>query len=159
MRLKDFRVYGAWMVLICAFMIGSRSYAQAGQQAGGPPSGAGGAQAGAEEHPLIDAVHISGITKLSEGDLLKIIPMKAGGKLSRALIQDSGSGITAEYKKKGGDVAISPNITHPSDGHVVVELIVDEKGTGGFHWPSPGGGAGGPGGPGGSAPSGAPPTK
>ena len=31
-----------------------------------------------------------------------------------------------------GDAAVSPNITHPAEGHVQVYLTVDESGKGGF---------------------------
>jgi hypothetical protein len=144
MNLKNYRHLGVWLTSICAFAMTNNVCAQTG----GAPGGA------AEEHPIVDAVHITGVKKLSEADLLKVISLKAGDKLSRASLMKAGNEIAAEYQKKGGDASDYPNITHPSDGHVVVELIVDESGTGGFHWPS-GGGPGGPGGSGG--PGGAPP--
>jgi len=147
------------MVLVGALAFASPSFAQAG----GPPSGGGasGGQAGAEEHPIVDSVKISGVTKFSADALLKTISLKAGDKLSRASLQTAGNEIAAEYQKKGGDAAVSPDITHPSDGHVVVELKVEENGKGGFHWPTGGGGGqGGPGGaPSGTPPSGTPPSK
>lgn len=118
-------------------------------QAGGP--------GGEEEHPLIDTVRIKGATKVPANAILEKLPMKVGGKLSRALIQTSGDEITALYKKAGADVAIEPNIEHPSDGHVAVEMVVDEKGKGGFHWPGPPGGAAG-GAPNGPPPNGLPPN-
>jgi hypothetical protein len=125
-------------------------------QPGGSPQGAPADQGEEANPPVIDSIKITGATKIATKDILAGISMKVGQKISRTLVKNTCNEIAAMYQKKGGDAAVTPDITHPADGHVVVELIVDENGKGGFLWPATGksGGA-----PGGGAPGSAPPDK
>ena len=136
--------------MCCAVAFSNFSIAQGG----GPPQGAPPNEAPEANPPVIDSIHITNARKVSTEDILTGISMKVGAKISRPMVKTACNEIAAMYQKKGSDAAVTPNITHPADGHVVVELIVDENGKGGFLFPGPG--SAGPGGPGG-APNGTPP--
>jgi outer membrane protein assembly factor BamA len=130
---NQFRTMGAWILLICSLAIGSKSYAQAGgPPQGAAPGGTGGAQAEEANPPVIDSIEIKGSTKFKQSEMMKALAMKVGDTISRTKVKDSCNNIAALYQKQGGDAAVSPNITHPSDGHVQVYLTVDESGKGGF---------------------------
>jgi hypothetical protein len=145
-----------WSFAFCAMLCGAMvltvsALAQNGPPSGGPPSGSapggppqGGASGGppqggapgaeAEETnpPVIDSITIKGSTKFTADQMMKVLTMQVGATISRTKVKDSCNNIAALYQKQGGDAAVSPNITHPADGHVVVTLTVDESGKGGF---------------------------
>jgi len=123
--------------LVLTYGIGMANVVALSQEVSPPPAGVPGNAAGGEEEknpPTIDAIHITGASKFSEKYLLSNISMRTHGKISRILVKNSCNEIAAIYQKKGSDAAVTPNITHPADGHVVVELKVDESGKGGFSW-------------------------
>lgn len=117
--------------------------------------------------PVIDSVSYSGNAKISTAELVRDATLKAGMNISKEGMQGELQRVIAIYKKHGLDLAVSPDIQHPADGHVTVTLKIDENGHGGDAGAAPGGGGGGggppPGGgpPSGGAPpaGGAPPTK
>ena len=152
------RIFGLITALFITVAFAGISIAQQGN----PPQGGAADQGEEANPPVIDSIKITGATKIATKDILSGISMKVGQKISRTLVKNTCNEIAAMYQKKGGDAAVTPDITHPADGHVVVELIVDENGKGGFLWPAPGksgGGAPGSAAPGGGPPGGAPPGK
>ena len=136
-----------WTVARSAMLCGAMAVAvsvvaQNAPPSGGPPSGsapggppqAAAPGAGAEEAnpPVIDSIEIKGSTKFTAEQMMKVLTMKVGDTISRTKVKDSCNAIAALYQKQGGDAAVSPNITHPAEGHVQVYLTVDESGKGGF---------------------------
>jgi len=127
-----------WILVFCLMLCGATALAQSAPPTGGPPSGSApgdppqGSQpgAGAEETnpPVIDSIEIKGSTKFTADEMMKVLTMKVGDTISRTKVKDSCNNIAALYQKKGGDGAVSPNITHPAEGHVKVYLTVDESG-------------------------------
>jgi hypothetical protein len=133
----------AFSAMLCGAMsLAVSALAQNGPPSGGPPSGgtpggppqggASGAEAEETNPPVIDSIEIKGSTKFTVDQMMKVLTMKVGDTISRTKVKDSCNNIAALYQKQGGDAAVSPNITHPADGHVVVTLTVDESGKGGF---------------------------
>lgn len=146
----------AFSALLCGAMAAASALAQNGPPSGGPPSGgaaggppqggalggpasgapqqgaAPGAEAEEANPPVIDSIEIKGSTKFTADQMMKVLTMKVGDKISRTKVKDSCNNIAALYQKQGGDAAVSPNITHPAEGHVQVYLTVDESGKGGF---------------------------
>jgi hypothetical protein len=144
--MNHYRILVIGMALFFTVAISGGSFAQPGDSKQGAP-----ADQGEEANPpVIDAINITGAKKIAAKDILAGISMKVGQKISRTLVKTTCNEIAAMYLKKGGDAAVTPDITHPADGHVVVQLIVDESGKGGFLWPAPGSSGGG-------APGGTPP--
>ncbi|HTP38149.1 MAG TPA: POTRA domain-containing protein [Steroidobacteraceae bacterium] len=105
--------------------------------------------------PVIDSVSYSGNSKVSTAELAQGATLKAGMNISKEGMKSELDRVIAIYKKHGLDLAVSPDIQHPADGHVTVTLKIDENGHGGDAGAAPGGGAGAP--PGGAPPGGAPP--
>ena len=116
---------------------------------GASQSASGGAQGGApggppsmanmfsddfveENPPVIDTIEIKGSTKFSQQEMLKVLTLHVGDTTLPKKVKESCNNIAALYQKQGLDVAVSPNITHPSEGHVQVVLTVNENGKGGF---------------------------
>lgn len=111
--------------------------AAAAQSAAPPPT------AGiAGDAPLIDAVHFSGNTKLSGATLAQAIALRAGEPISKEKVKAALDRIVASYRADGYNLSISPDISHPAAGHVIVTFKIDESGTAGDSGPAPG--AGGP---------------
>lgn len=113
---------------------------------GGPPAGASGT-----DSPVIDAITFSGNTEISSAQLASAMKLKAGDRISREAMKTDLRRIVALYRKDGHNLSVSPDISHPSVGHVAITIKIDEKGTGGDAGAAPGGGPGGP------PPGGAPP--
>lgn len=132
-------------------------HAQA-QAPGGALPGMG-APAGAEQEeanpPVIDSFTYAGNKKITTAGLSKDSTMKTGVKITKAMVGGEIERIIALYKKAGYDLAISPDIQHPADGHVTVTFKIDENGKGGNAGPV----AGGAGGPPPSDAGGPPPSK
>jgi hypothetical protein len=105
---------------------------QGGASGGPPQAGAPGAEAEETNSPVIDSIEIKGSTRFTAEQMMRVLTMKVGDKISRTKVKDSCNNIAALYQKQGGDAAVSPNITHPAEGHVQVYLTVDESGKGGF---------------------------
>jgi hypothetical protein len=134
--------------------------AQAQQGPGGPggPGASMGPGAGGQPEanpPVIDSVNYAGNAKLSSAVLAKDSTIKPGAQISKELVGGEIDRIIGLYKKAGNDLAISPDIQHPTAGHVAITFRIDENGKGGNAGPAPGAPA--PGGPGGAPPAGGPP--
>jgi outer membrane protein assembly factor BamA len=99
------------------------------------PAGGTGAPAGAAQEeanpPVIDSFKYEGNTKISTAALLKDSGMKVGVKITKALVGGEIQRVAALYKQAGHEVAISPDIQHPADGHVTVTFKINENGKGG----------------------------
>lgn len=125
----------------------------------GPPGGAP-PSAGAQDSPVIDKIQFTGNTEVSSAELAKVMKLKAGDTISREKMHADLDSIVALYRKKGHNLSVSPDISHPADGHVAINIKIDESGTAGDAGAAPSGGGGGPPGgppPGGGAPGGPPP--
>jgi outer membrane protein assembly factor BamA len=82
--------------------------------------------------PVIDSITIKGSTKFTQDEMLKVMTMHVGDTTKPKKVKDSCNNIAALYQKQGKDISCKPNIEHPTEGHVVVTLTVDENGKGGF---------------------------
>jgi Surface antigen variable number repeat len=123
----------AFSAMLCGAMtLAVSALARNAPPSGGPPQGASGAEAEETNPPVIDSIEIKGSTKFTADQMMKVLTMKVGDTISRTKVKDSCNNIAALYQKQGGDAAVSPNITHPAEGHVQVVLTVDESGKGGF---------------------------
>jgi hypothetical protein len=122
----------------------SALFIQANAQApAGPPPGAGmGAPAGAGQTeakpPVIDSFKYEGNTKISTAALLQDTGMKVGVTISKELVGGELQRIVALYKAAGHEMAVSPDIQHPADGHVTVTFKINENGKGGDAGAAPG---------------------
>ncbi|MFT3906155.1 MAG: POTRA domain-containing protein [Steroidobacteraceae bacterium] len=158
---KHLRRAGAWFTTTLGVSLGAcllwqtaLAQAPAAPPGGAPPAGAQQAEA---NPPVIDSVSYSGNKKISSAELAKGCLVKVGVKINKEMVGAEIDRVVALYKKAGYDLAISPDIQHPADGHVTVTFKIDENGKGGNAGPAAGGPPGGGGGAGGPPP-GAPPA-
>lgn len=109
--------------------------AGAAAQSGGPPPRGGapggmGAQQNEAAPPVIDSVTYAGNTRFSSAELAKATALKAGMKVSKELVGNELDRVAALYKKAGIDARVSPNIAHPSEGHVTIAVNIVESNRG-----------------------------
>ena len=109
------------------------AHAQMPPREGPPPEGMGGPGGMAAETnpPVIDAFSFEGNRKISTQALLKDSSIEPGMTISKQLVGGEIQRIVALYNMAGYDLAISPDIQHPADGHVVITFKIDENGSGG----------------------------
>lgn len=97
----------------------------------------------AADAPVIDAIHFSGNTKLTSAALAQAITLKAGEPIAKDKVKAALDRIVASYRAGGYNLSVSPDISHPAAGHVVVTFKIDESGISGDAGPAPGPGGGG----------------
>jgi len=89
------------------------------------------AQAPPSHPPVIDAVSYAGNTRIGAAQLARGSQLLPGLAISKPLVKAELERVTGLYRQIGRDIAVSPDIAHPADGHVTVTVRIDESGKGG----------------------------
>jgi Surface antigen variable number repeat len=80
---------------------------------------------------IMDSLSYAGNSEISTSELTQDSPLKPGMVISDDTIRGEVNRIIAVYRAHGFDLALMPDVQHPSAGHVVVTIRINEQGTSG----------------------------
>jgi len=121
--------------VLIVFMMMWAFAANAADQGGAPPSGAGqAAEVKVDNTPIpksgVLSITFLGNKKFTSEQLAKVIEgteLKLGGKVGPAIIGPAMTALVDFYKKNGATLSASPNIIEDPKGITFVQFIIDES--------------------------------